>query len=176
MSLERRTDDWGRVILDPDSVFEAIYNGHDVWSMLVDNDSKIEQFNSICQKFDHTDQLIETPSDILLSPEEEHKRRSENWLIADEIKTIDIKAYLLFLCKTDKEKLRVEEEMALYEDRDLLPLLQLMLYLVDHFRNNNIVWGVGRGSSVASFVLYLIGVHKINPMLYGLEITDFLKN
>jgi DNA polymerase III alpha subunit len=42
-------------------------------------------------------------------------------------------------------------------------------------RKHNIVWGVGRGSSVASYVLYLIGVHKINSMYYDLDIEEFLR-
>ena len=54
-------------------------------------------------------------------------------------------------------------------------LLKYLKYLVDTMRNNNIVWGVGRGSSVASFVLFLIGVHKINSLYYDLPIEEFLK-
>ena len=42
-------------------------------------------------------------------------------------------------------------------------------------RKNNIVWGVGRGSSVASFVLFLIGVHKINSLYYDISIDEFLR-
>jgi DNA polymerase III alpha subunit len=42
-------------------------------------------------------------------------------------------------------------------------------------RNNNIVWGVGRGSCVSSFVLFLIGIHKINPIYYDLDVSEFLK-
>jgi len=54
-------------------------------------------------------------------------------------------------------------------------LLQYLKYLVDIMRKQNIVWGVGRGSSVASFVLFLIGVHKINSLYYDLNIDEFLK-
>jgi len=42
-------------------------------------------------------------------------------------------------------------------------------------RRNNIVWGLGRGSSTASYVLYLLGVHKINSLYYDLSIEEFLK-
>jgi DNA polymerase III alpha subunit len=42
-------------------------------------------------------------------------------------------------------------------------------------RENDIVWGVGRGSSVASYTLYLIGVHKIDSIKYELDINEFLK-
>lgn len=63
----------------------------------------------------------------------------------------------------------------MYQDRDAFDLLRYLKYLVDTMRANNVVWGVGRGSSVASFVLYLIGVHKINSLSYDLDPTEFLK-
>jgi DNA polymerase III alpha subunit len=50
-----------------------------------------------------------------------------------------------------------------------------MKYLVDTLRKNNVVWGVGRGSSVASYILYLIGVHKVDSIKYNLDINEFLK-
>jgi DNA polymerase III alpha subunit len=37
------------------------------------------------------------------------------------------------------------------------------------------VWGVGRGSSVASYVLFLIGVHRIDSMKYNLDYKEFLR-
>jgi DNA polymerase-3 subunit alpha len=60
-------------------------------------------------------------------------------------------------------------------ERDLFPLLRYLKYLVDTMRNNNVVWGVGRGSSVASFVLYKMGVHRINSLYYDLDPAEFLK-
>jgi len=48
-------------------------------------------------------------------------------------------------------------------------------YLVDTLRKNNVIWGVGRGSSVASYVLFLLGVHKIDSLYYNLDIEEFLK-
>ena len=55
-------------------------------------------------------------------------------------------------------------------------VLKFLVYLIDIMRSNNIVWGVGRGSSVSSYVLYLLGVHKVDSIKYGLDITDFLKD
>jgi len=48
-------------------------------------------------------------------------------------------------------------------------------YFVDTMQANNVVWGVGRGSSVASYVLYLIGVHKIDSIKYNLDWQEFLR-
>ena len=56
-----------------------------------------------------------------------------------------------------------------------MDVLQFLKYMVDTLRENNIVWGVGRGSSVASYVLYLLGVHKVNSIKYDLDPTEFLR-
>jgi DNA polymerase III alpha subunit len=63
----------------------------------------------------------------------------------------------------------------LFQARNLLTLLQYLKYLVDTLRTNKIVWGVGRGSSVSSYVLYKIGVHKIDSLYYDLDPAEFLK-
>lgn len=88
---------------------------------------------------------------------------------------LDIAKYVLDQCTSDIELQRVGEELLLYVERDLLKLLQYLKYLVDTMRKYNVVWGVGRGSSVSSYVLYLIGVHKINSIFYDLDINEFLR-
>lgn len=93
----------------------------------------------------------------------------------DEYKNFDIAQWLLDQCKNDAQRQRVGQELLLYIDRNLFPLLQYLKYLVDTLRKYNIVWGVGRGSSVSSYVLFLIGVHKIDSIYYDLDIGEFLK-
>ena len=97
------------------------------------------------------------------------------YFIPDEYKNFDIAKFVLDQCQNDAELQRVGEELLLYQERDMFMLLRYLKYLVDTMRENNIVWGVGRGSSVASFVLFLIGVHKINSLYYDLPINEFLK-
>jgi DNA polymerase III alpha subunit len=43
-------------------------------------------------------------------------------------------------------------------------------------RKYDIIWGVGRGSSVASYVLYIIGIHRINSIQYDLDYKEFLRD
>ncbi len=103
---------------------------------------------------------------------------SENqnkWLMPEEYVTMDIAKWVLEQCKDESELQRAGHELLLFQERDMFPLLQYLKYLVDTMRDNNIVWGVGRGSSVASFVLFLIGIHKINSLYYDLPIEEFLK-
>jgi hypothetical protein len=97
------------------------------------------------------------------------------WHMPDEYKTFDIAQWLLDKCKTQAELQRVGEELLEYDKRDLFNLLRYLKYFVDTMRANSVVWGLGRGSSVASYVLYLMGVHKINSMYYDLDIGEFLR-
>lgn len=105
----------------------------------------------------------------------DHEQQN-NWKMPNEYKNFDIVAWLLDQCKDQTELQRTAEELFLFEQRNLLDLLRYLKYFVDTMRKNDVLWGLGRGSSVASFVLYLIGVHKINSIYYDLDIREFLKN
>ena len=112
-------------------------------------------------------------SDISVS-EFDHVRQN-HWFMPDEYKHMDIAKHMLELCVTDDELQRVGEELLLYQEHDLFDLLRYMKYLVDVMRISRVIWGVGRGSSVASYVLYLLGVHRINSMFYDLDPREFLR-
>lgn len=103
------------------------------------------------------------------------KDHQNNWKLPEPYKTMDIAQFVLDQCKTDAELQRAGQELLLFQERNMFPILKYLKYLVDTMRENNIVWGVGRGSSVASFVLYLIGIHRINSLYYDLSIEEFLK-
>jgi DNA polymerase III alpha subunit len=98
----------------------------------------------------------------------------DNWFIPDSYKNMDIEDWLLNQCpKSNLE--RLQQELDLFQKNNMIVILKTMKYLVDTFRENNIVWGVGRGSSVASYALFLLGVHKIDSVKYNLPITEFFK-
>jgi hypothetical protein len=119
--------------------------------------------------------LLDSYHSISQTVEEFDQTLQKNWHMPKEYKELDIAAYILGLCKEEHELQRVGEELILYQERDLFDLLRYLKYLIDTLRKNNIVWGVGRGSSVASYVLFLIGVHKIDSLYYELSIDEFLK-
>jgi DNA polymerase III alpha subunit len=102
-------------------------------------------------------------------------RMQSNWHMPESYKKFDIAAWVLSRCKTDDELQRAGDELIKFQDRDMFPLLCYVKYLVDTMKANGIVWGVGRGSSVASFVLFLIGIHRINSLYWDLSIDEFLK-
>ncbi len=124
----------------------------------------VDKFNKFCDILE----LNQLQSDIQYSKE---------FNIPQHYKELDVEGFLTSIvedadpsCQT-----RVAEELELFRARNLFPVLQLLIYIVDIMRKHNIVWGVGRGSSVASYCLYLIGVHKIDSLKYNLDIREFLK-
>jgi len=96
------------------------------------------------------------------------------WLIPDKYKTMDIEEFLANSCPKQNYD-RLTAELELFHKHGMIDMLRAMKYIVDTLRKNNVLWGVGRGSSVASYVLYLIGVHKIDPIKYELPIDEFFK-
>lgn len=99
----------------------------------------------------------------------------QQWHMPAEYKNMDIAEHVLSLCTTQAELQRCGEELLLYQERDLFDLLRYLKYLVDVMRENHVIWGVGRGSSVASYVLYKLGVHRIDSMFYDLNPQEFLR-
>ncbi len=96
------------------------------------------------------------------------------WFIPDDYYP-NLTEMLYGMCETDEQKDRVSQELELFIKHGMYDILHVMKYIVDTLRANKIVWGVGRGSSVASYVLYLIGVHKIDSVKYKLPIDEFFK-
>lgn len=100
---------------------------------------------------------------------------TNSWFMPYSYQTLDIERHCLDLCTTDQQLERVSHELALYRHHNMIPHLKAMKYIVDTLRQHRIVWGVGRGSSVASYCLFLIGVHKIDSIKYDLPIEEFFK-
>lgn len=169
-----KLDNNGIPYFTEEGVFRLIYSG------------KIEILDKIlCLEGTEVDLFNDFSTDISLNSinpdlvdykkEEIDQVLRSSWIMPEEYKNIDVYAYLLEKADTEKEKSRIIEELDVYKSQNLLDLLRYMIYLVDVMKKNNIVWGVGRGSSVSSYVLFLIGVHRINPIKYGLDWKEFLK-
>lgn len=137
---------------------------------LVENDIK---FDEVLQ-LENAPELIQY-NKLDITVEQFDNQMQSNWLMPEQYKTMDIAQYVLNQCQGEAELQRAGEELLLFQERDMFVLLRYLKYLVDTMRENNIVWGVGRGSSVASFVLFLLGIHRINSLYYDLSIDEFLK-
>lgn len=133
-----------------------------------------DKYNKAIEKNYVESEKLEKLETIQLDVEEFDRINQKNWFIPDEYKSLDIKSYVLD--KTPEYAIdRVNEELNLYDKYNIIDVLKVCVYIIDTLRKNNIVWGVGRGSSVASYVLYVIGVHKVDSIKYDLDINEFLR-
>lgn len=169
------TDDYGQQIYSEDDVMDIIMNGvqyKHVRSIMVDDTVDIERLACYVENLPEVFARYYKSSESVAHFDQ---KCQANWRMPDEYKNLDIASYVLSLCENEAELQRCGEELLLYQERGLFNLLQYLKYLVDTMRENRVIWGVGRGSSVASFVLYKLGVHKINSLYYKLNIREFLR-
>ena len=115
-------------------------------------------------------------STIDVTPDQWHLKNQQTWNMPEQYQQFDIAQWVLDQCNGDFDEIqRAGAELLVYAERNLLDMLRYLKYLVDVMQENNTVWGVGRGSSVASFVLYKIGVHSINSLYYDLDFEEFMR-
>jgi len=167
-----KTDNLGRAILDSNDLLDIMYQGTAIDNLLAEQDI-VEKYNSTLKKLKVDENGLLTPNEI--DQTEFDINNQQNWYMPLHYKNLDVNEYINNLINTNEEKTRVAEEMELYNSFNLHNVLRFLIYLIDTMRAQNIVWGVGRGSSVASYVLYLIGVHKVDSIKYKLDIHEFLR-
>ena len=171
-----KTDDLGIPRFTNKDIIDMIYTGHidKCHVVLCDPSDDVDKFNELAKEYG-TPQLNKyIPLDV--NQKDFDGVCQSEWFMPDKYKKLDVVGHLYNLCQGDDKCFhRVNEELAEFERRGMFDLLRYMVYLVDFMRENNIVWGVGRGSSVASYVLYLIGIHKVDSIQYGLDYKEFLR-
>jgi len=172
-----KTDDLGIPRFSNRDLIDMIYSGHadKVHVVLCDANDDVDKFNAAmeAQGFDKLQKYI--PLDV--DQKTFDGVCQGEWFMPQEYKELDVYSFVMNKAGDDLAELeRVEEELAQFRVRGMNNLLRYMVYLVDFMRENGIVWGVGRGSSVASYVLYLIGVHRIDSIKYNLDWREFLRD
>ena len=171
------TDKFGEIILDEDDLCDLAMQGRNITDLKqVTVDAALELQNLISQIQDPGGlRTWRLPEQRDISVPEFDREKQSQWFMPNEYKDVDIAKHILDLCTTQEQLQRVGEELLLFQEHDLFDLLRYLRYLVAVMRENHIIWGVGRGSSVASYVLYLLGVHRIDSMYYDLDPREFLR-
>ena len=176
-----KTDNLGIPRFTNKDLIDMIYTGHidKCHVVLCDPSDDIDKFNTAMEEQGLPTLTKYIPLDV--DQKTFDNALQSEWFMPDEYKTINVEKYILGKLITDGyqaqgvEYRRAFEELFEFKKRGMMDLLRYMIYLVDFMRENNIVWGVGRGSSVSSYVLYLIGVHKIDSIQFGLDWREFLR-
>lgn len=129
-------------------------------------DEEVKKFNQL------SDEKLELFEDLdLLS--------KPNWILPKEFLNLDLKKYVQNIIDSLPEDIKELGEIRLnneYEDfkrRNLEDFLRTIIYILSVFRKKNVVWGVGRGSSCASYLLFKIGLHSVDSLKYNIPLTEF---
>jgi len=166
----RIIDDDGNVIYNNKGLLDYLYKFKKFpENALFSENDEVEKFNNFSEYFGENAKII--PPKKLKS----HEERKNKWFYPQWYDDIDLEVFFTTLCKTDIEKQRVKEELIEYKRTGMEKLLRFSIFLMDYIKKNNYVIGVGRGSSVNSYCLYLIGIHRIDSIKYNLNIKEFLK-
>lgn len=166
----RAIDGQGNVVYFLNSLIELLYKGIMPSEMLfLENDEDIKLFNENAYiNFDEDRYVL--PNSLKTIEERKH-----DWFFPESYDKINLEEYFLKFCQNDIEKNRVLEELNMFIERDMEKFLRFCIYFSDMIKENNWVVGVGRGSSCASYLLYLLKIHLVNPIKYNLNIKEFLK-
>jgi hypothetical protein len=172
-----QTNTYGEIVLDEQDLCDLVMQGRsvaDLKRVTVDHSVDLERLIFV---LDDPASLITWtfPANSDVSVPDWDAVQQSRWHMPASYAVMDIAAHVLGLCSTDAELQRAGHELMLYQERGLFDLLRYLKYLVDLMTENHVIWGVGRGSSVASYVLYLLGVHRIDSMFYDLDISEFLR-
>lgn len=181
-------DSLGMPYFQDQDCIDALYQGNveQCYQMRFADSADVQQFNNTAAEYHEVPLLTYSPLDIDVAQFDTICQ--ESWFMPDEYKNYNLSDFLIQqlanntgfaidsaeLAQTVQYR-RVQEELAEYLNRDMLLLLCYMKYLVDVMQEHSIIWGVGRGSSVASYVLYLIGVHRVDSIQYELDWREFLR-
>lgn len=165
-----RLDQYSNPVFNEKDLFDALYKGQtlsaDMFVEYSDDVKHLEECAGI--KF-------WVPLDEYDLPLKEYDSSMQaDWHMPDSYKTLDIEEFLVTQCPPENYQ-RLTDELIEFRDRNMLDLLRWLKFFVDTCEKEGILWGVGRGSSVASYVLYLIGVHSIDPIKYNLDWREFLR-
>jgi hypothetical protein len=172
-----KQNNFGELVFSENDMCDLLMQGHSIDSLkhvVVDQTVNLEK---LVMHIERPDSLLTWtfPYNQGTSVPEFHLTQQMNWHMPKEYKQLDIAAHVLGLCKSEAELQRCGQELLMYQERDLFNLLKYLKYLVDIMAENKIIWGVGRGSSVASFVLYKLRVHRIDSLHYNLDVHEFLR-
>lgn len=163
--------------MDEQDLCDLVMRGREPWLMKGVTIAEELDIERMIYALEDPGQLITwiCPADECQSIADYDHERQREWFMPDEYKGMDIAEHVLGLCDSQEQLQRAGEELLMFQERGLFDLLRYLKYLVDVMRDNRVIWGVGRGSSVASYVLYLLGVHRVDSMYYDLDPAEFLR-
>jgi len=176
-------NEYGQVQFATHEIVEKLYSQE--WQTILgfmESIDEIAKWNEHCTQFDL--QPVETLDKPDQDPTAYHNQRSFQWKMPVEYVNFD--PIVFFSKELEKRSLNTQEYVdylcgeleawtnVMSRDSSIL-LWKFLNYLITICKERDIVTGVGRGSSVSSLTLYLLGVHAVDPVKYKLNYEEFLR-
>ncbi len=167
----------GITIVEPTSklVNTAIRSGHVDRVRVTELTEQLQEFNNFA------DVSIE-----VVSPKDFKKPPTPKTVLPAEYASLDVDVLLSKLVQEDIKRRghshkhqcieRAVAELTWLYEHGKIDLIRTLVYVVDVLNEHDYPWGIGRGSSVSSYVLFLIGVHGIDPIAFDLDWHDFMRD
>jgi DNA polymerase III alpha subunit len=165
----------GVSILSPELVARALVRGVPPSMLRVRETSpEIESFNAQVAEPDRIH--LDAPEPVSLDME---------WRLPNEYKDLDIlyRVFMNFEVIAARQKYtpeqseiaaaRIMSELDEIEQRGMKEFMRTIIYVLDTFREKGIVWGVGRGSSCACYILFVLGLHAVDCVLHEIPLEEF---
>jgi DNA polymerase III alpha subunit len=166
----------GVSILEPEQLQDFLMRGVQPAELRVTElTPEVEQFNALVSQFDRiSDGLNETVVYDL------------TWQLPEPYLSLDVVEHVQVVfgerlpglaynsAQTELAITRVARELEEFETRGLNELLRTIIYVLARFKETGQVFGVGRGSSCASFILFLLGLHVVDPIKFDVPLEEFM--
>lgn len=170
---DRWITDSGVIIVDPESPLLSKLLSSTTRVRVTEITPKIKQYNKVA----------DNEKQIRLPSKQDFKVSSIVSSLPIEYQNVDIETKIATLAiadakgKSDGEKrlTTAKDELQWFIEHDKLSILRTLFYVVEQLTAKQVPWGVGRGSSVNSYILYLLGVHDIDPIRYNLNWHEFIR-
>lgn len=165
----------GVSIVDPESIEGLLLRGaspNKLRTMVIT--SKIEQYNALVSDREKIREFELEPVAF-----------TYDWLLPPRYLSLDIEEHMSVVfgerlpslkynsAQTELAITRVALELQKFRERGLYDLLRVIVFVLDRFRETGQIWGVGRGSSCASFILFLLGLHVVDPIKFDVDLGEF---
>lgn len=73
----------------------------------------------------------------------------------------------------DAATVRLGAELEEIKRRGMVEFMKTICYVLSVFREKGAVWGVGRGSSCASYILFVLGLHAVDCIRLDVPMEEF---
>lgn len=164
-------NDYGHQVYEEEDLISVILSGQSIDGLDAIN---CDKFIASSEEFSQ-DPGIKKYVEPSMALDVYHCSRTAHWNIPEEYKNLDIISRIQHKITNEEQAIRVAHEYSIMEQINCLPFIRAVVYIIDSLREKNIVWGVGRGSSVSSYILFLLGVHSVDSLKYKLPFDEFIK-